>query len=440
MADQNRSAQDVLEDLGIPTSDHEFLCRLFASENPFPGLSGAELGPNTTLDHNLNNRASGQLSIATHPATNLQVPGHSSYYGDEWVSLISQESITLLSELRGLVVLPEDIRRPESNEPPGSSIYDSDRGESNHQLVPATPGPPSTPKIPGIRQTTLSSALSNIETVDNLISSFPRPPSSDSPREKQAISEIVPGKQQVLTESNTKANNSTPDTSRHVNGPIIFGDSSALLDTDIVDIGDQSPSIPQRHKKQSLPARRNQTEYHGRINPLRCHPVRADPSQIHGSFSFDTLDIPGAVLSPSTSSTPIRTPLRNFTPPNLRTSPVASIDPDIRHTQFVGLNSPASVQPSVKSHTSRATYALFPKPYPLPQSSLNSTSRRIPPNQPHCEATDHRYYRKVPFPSHVAQSSRSLDRNPTRPEQEGCGCLKLLKPRSWTCITSLCSR
>jgi hypothetical protein len=58
MADQHRSALEVLEDLGVPPSDHEFLRRLFSSEDPFPGPSNVELDPTA------GNRGSARLSAA----------------------------------------------------------------------------------------------------------------------------------------------------------------------------------------------------------------------------------------------------------------------------------------------------------------------------------------------------------------------------------------
>lgn len=59
MADQHRSALEVLEGLGVPPSDHEFLRRLFSSEYPFPGPSNAELDPTA------GNRGSARLSAAS---------------------------------------------------------------------------------------------------------------------------------------------------------------------------------------------------------------------------------------------------------------------------------------------------------------------------------------------------------------------------------------
>ncbi|OQD82913.1 hypothetical protein PENANT_c019G00597 [Penicillium antarcticum] len=393
MADKARSAQDVLDDLGVPYSDHEFLRRLFAPEDPFPELSGTDLDLNATHDPNPSNRASARLNAVIlsqrlapiptrqvisralfdrvqHPATNLPVPGDLPHYGDEWVSLISQESITLLSNLRGHLELPEDIRRPGSNEPPGSSVYDSDRGENTQgNNIPIIPGPS------GYRQESPPRTLPSVDTVGNLISSFPLPPASTPFKGKQAIAHE---EQPELAESITNANIPTPDTSQSVNSPIVFGDSVV-----------------------------------------------------------DTLAIP----SPSPSSTPICTPLQNVTTPLSRASPVVSIDQDLHNTRRVGpkvpLHHPVSVYPSLEGRDRRATYALFPNPYPSPRSSFSSTIRRVQPIQPYCEATDHRFYRKTPFLSPASKSTYSFGRKSAQPK--GCVCFKRCFSRAWTRISSLCT-
>ncbi|OGE50172.1 hypothetical protein PENARI_c018G05852 [Penicillium arizonense] len=438
MADEYRSVLEVLEDLGVPPSDHEFLRRLYSSEDPFPGPSNAELDPTA------GNRGPARLSAANlantlaepacvqRPPSTPQEQRDPVHYGDEWVSLISHESNSLISELRGQLESPEDIRRPGFAEPPGSSVYDSDRGEpSNFHSDPPTPGPS------GYQQASLPRTPARNNDVEDLISSFPRPPVFNSPKGKQALSAIAPGEQQGIVETSTKANLFTPDTSRRVSTPTIFADSSTVFHTDIIDTGDQSRSVPQRQKKQSAFARLSQTKRHRRTNPRR---LRADPSRIHGSFSFDTLVILAPTPSPSPPSTPTRTPLLNVSPPISRTSPVDFIEQDPRSTRHggykVSLDHPKPIYPSYGSRDCRASYGLFPQPYHSPRASFNSTIHRVPRVHPYCEATDPRFYRKTPFPSPLAKSSRSLDKHAAR----HTGAFKRCLSRVCTRISSLCDR
>jgi hypothetical protein len=74
MADQYRSFYNVLEDLGVPPSDHEFLRRLFASEYPFPGPSSAEPDPNSNPDSGPGHRGSVRLSAASSPQILASIP------------------------------------------------------------------------------------------------------------------------------------------------------------------------------------------------------------------------------------------------------------------------------------------------------------------------------------------------------------------------------
>lgn len=364
------------------------------------------------------------------PATTPQEQRDPVHYGDEWVSLISRESNSLLSELRGQLESPEDIRLPGFAEPPGSSVYDSDRGEpSNFHSNPPTPGPS------GYQQASLPRTPARNDTVENLISSFPRPPASNSLKGKQVHSAIAPGEQQGIVETSTKVNLFTPDTSQRISTPTIFADSSTVQHTDIIDIGDQSHSVPQRQKKQSVFARLSQTKRHHRTNPRR---LRADPSRIHGSFSFDTLVIPAPIPSPSPPSTPTRTPLVNVSPPISRASLVDFIEQDPRSArhggQKVPLDHPKPIYPSCGSRDRRTSHGLFPQPYHSPRASFSSTTYRVPRVHPYCEATDPRFYRKLPFPSPLAKSSRSLDKHAARHE----GSFKRCLSRVCTRISSLC--
>jgi len=45
MADNPRSLQDLIEELGFPQSERGFLLRLFGSSDPFAGLSIADIEP-----------------------------------------------------------------------------------------------------------------------------------------------------------------------------------------------------------------------------------------------------------------------------------------------------------------------------------------------------------------------------------------------------------
>lgn len=42
MADESRSLENLIEELGFPPSEHQFLLRLFGSSDPFAGLPGAD--------------------------------------------------------------------------------------------------------------------------------------------------------------------------------------------------------------------------------------------------------------------------------------------------------------------------------------------------------------------------------------------------------------
>jgi hypothetical protein len=45
MADNMPSIQDLIEELGFPLSEQEFLLRLFGSSDPFAGLSFGDIEP-----------------------------------------------------------------------------------------------------------------------------------------------------------------------------------------------------------------------------------------------------------------------------------------------------------------------------------------------------------------------------------------------------------
>jgi hypothetical protein len=347
------------------------------------------------------------------------------HYGDEWISLISRESNSLLSELRGQLESPGDFRRPRSTEPPGSSVYDSDRGEnSNFQDSPIIPGPSR------YQQASLPRTPVRNHTVEDLISFFPSPPAlaPRSPKGKQSRTIVEHEEKQGIVETSTKANLLTPDTSRRVDTPTSFVDSSPGLHSNIFDVRDQCHPASHRTRKQSLFARLSQTKGHGRTNTLH---LRADPSRIHDSFSFDTLIVPGPVSSPSVLSTLICTPLRNVSPPPSHASQVDCVDQNSRgiREQKVSFDFSGQNYPSCGSRSSRHLYSVFPHPSHSSRPSFASTIRRVP-SVLYSETTDPRFYRKTPFTSPLDQSSPSVEKT--------VGSFKQCFSRVWRRISSYC--
>ncbi|KAF9248097.1 hypothetical protein DTO006G1_8616 [Penicillium roqueforti] len=158
------SLHDLIEELGFPPSEHQFLLRLFGSSDPFAGLP-----PDLEASHSQDqSRQLSSTSLARRLASTrlceranhfrLQSFQHRPsdfpedsegrdlvHYEEEWTSLIGADSESLLSELFQQLAtddeppclespeLPEhhktseNVTRPGSVEPPCSSVYDSEK-------------------------------------------------------------------------------------------------------------------------------------------------------------------------------------------------------------------------------------------------------------------------------------------------------------------------
>ncbi|KGO69417.1 hypothetical protein PITC_065020 [Penicillium italicum] len=208
MADESPSLYNIIEELGFPPSEHQFLLRLFGSSDPFAGLPGADLEANHS-----------STSIA------LNVPIRDLvHYEEEWTSLIGTDSESLLSELLHQLAtdeephclespeLPEhskaseNLSRPGSVEPPSSSVYDSETGE-----------PPS--PVDNLNETTGTQGnceasqdprtLNHPGSFEQLLESFPKPPGHSQTVRNQVLSHIDPDAQRVPPKDSAQANTST---------------------------------------------------------------------------------------------------------------------------------------------------------------------------------------------------------------------------------------
>ncbi|KAI2686224.1 hypothetical protein CBS147332_2909 [Penicillium roqueforti] len=158
------SLHDLIEELGFPPSEHQFLLRLFGSSDPFAGLP-----PDLEASHSQDqSRQLSSTSLARRLASTrlceranhfrLQSLQHRPsdfpedsegrdlvHYEEEWTSLIGADSESLLSELFQQLATDdeppclespeppehhktsENVKRPGSVEPPCSSVYDSEK-------------------------------------------------------------------------------------------------------------------------------------------------------------------------------------------------------------------------------------------------------------------------------------------------------------------------
>lgn len=262
MANESPSLYNLIEELGFPPSEHQFLLRLFGSSDPFAGLPGADL----EASHSRNQ--SGQLSstsIARRLAsarlwqdiplftgwislTNLPPSERANqfrlqsthrrpsdfreglegrdlvHYEEEWTSLIGTDSESLFSELLHQLVtdgeppclespgLPEhpkaseNIAHPGSVEPPSPSVYESEIGEppdsvDNLNETPGTQGNCETSRNPR--------TLNHPGSFERLLESFPRPPGRNQTVREQSFPHIYSDTQRVPPKDSAQANTST---------------------------------------------------------------------------------------------------------------------------------------------------------------------------------------------------------------------------------------
>ncbi|KAJ5878119.1 hypothetical protein N7455_001584 [Penicillium solitum] len=244
MADESPSLKNLIEELGFPPSEHQFLLRLFGSSDPFAGLPGAD--PEASHSRNQSGQNSStsiarrlastrlceranQLRLRSanrHPSDSRE--GLESrdrvHYEEEWTSLIGTDSESLISELLQQLAtddeppcldspdLPEhpgaseNAARPGSFGPPSPSVYDSEIGEppdsvDNFNETPGTQGncedsqDPRTLKQPG--------------SFEQLLESFPRPPGRNQTVKDQSFSHGYSDAQRVPPKDSAQANTST---------------------------------------------------------------------------------------------------------------------------------------------------------------------------------------------------------------------------------------
>ncbi|KAJ5164064.1 uncharacterized protein N7500_005894 [Penicillium coprophilum] len=256
MANVSPSLQNLIEELGFPSSEYPFLVRLFGSSDPFAGLPGTDLEPS----HNRNQP--GQLSstsIAGRLAStrlwqaipplhgegvnqSLLPPTHRRpggfreglegrdlvHYEEEWTSLITADSESLFSELLQQLVLDGEQSRLESSElpehpkasdnvanpgpvgPPSPSVYDSETGEPPDSIVDLN----ETRGTEGDCKTSQDlRASKETGSFEKLLQSFPIPPGRNQTVADRSCSQVLSDSpsdpQRVLPEDCAQANTST---------------------------------------------------------------------------------------------------------------------------------------------------------------------------------------------------------------------------------------
>ncbi|KAJ5835486.1 hypothetical protein N7447_001512 [Penicillium robsamsonii] len=251
MADKSPSIQNLIEELGFPPSEHQFLLRLFGSSDPFAGLPGTDLEPShsryqsaqlssTSIARRIASTRlwqaipplSGERANQFHlPPTHRRPSGLREgledrdlvHYEEEGTSLIATDSESLFSELLQRAVSDEhpclessvppehnkasdNVAHPESVGPPSPSVYDSETGEPPDSVFKLnetfgtqgnckTSQDPRTLKEPG--------------SFDKLLESFPIPPSHNQTVGDQSFSRVSSDSKRVLPKDSAQANTST---------------------------------------------------------------------------------------------------------------------------------------------------------------------------------------------------------------------------------------
>ncbi|CRL24159.1 unnamed protein product [Penicillium camemberti] len=240
MADESRSLENLIEELGFPPSEHQFLLRLFGSSDPFAGLPGADpeasysrnqSGQNsstsiarrlasTRLWQDIPPERANQLRLRSahrHPSDSREgLEGRDRvHYEEEWTSLIGTDSESLISELLQQLATDDEPPcldspglpgHPGSFGPPSPSVYDSEIGEppdsvDNFNETSGIQGnceesqDPRTLKQPG--------------SFERLLESFPRPPGRNQTVKDQNLSHVYSDAQRVPPEDSAQANTST---------------------------------------------------------------------------------------------------------------------------------------------------------------------------------------------------------------------------------------
>ncbi|KAJ5616692.1 hypothetical protein N7537_001806 [Penicillium hordei] len=252
MANESPSPEDLIEELGFPPSEHQFLLRLFGSSDPFAGLSGAD--PEASHSRNQSGQnsstsiarrlASARLrqdippftderanqlrlrSAHRHPSDSCEGSERRDrvHYEEEWTSLIGTDSESLISELLQQLAtedeppcldssdLPEHLKasenvaHPGSFGPPSPSVYDSEIGEPPDSVdsfneTPATQG--------NCEESPDPKALKQPGSFEQLLESFPRPPGRNQTVKDQSFSHVYSDTQRVPPKDSAQANTST---------------------------------------------------------------------------------------------------------------------------------------------------------------------------------------------------------------------------------------
>ncbi|KAJ5960924.1 uncharacterized protein N7479_008074 [Penicillium vulpinum] len=251
MADESPSVDNLIEELGFFSTDHQFLLRLYGSSDPFAGL------PSTDLEASYSQNPSGRLSstsIAHRTASTRlwqDIPSLSgerpnqlclppsqhrpssfreglegrdlAHYEEEWTSLLGIDSESLFEILQQRVLddenpylgspeLPvhskasENVASPGAIAPPSPSVYNSEIGEPPDSFV--TPG-----EIPGTQGNRKTSqdlrTLNNPGSLEQLLQSFPSPPSRNQAVGNQRLSHVYSDYERVPPKDSAQANTST---------------------------------------------------------------------------------------------------------------------------------------------------------------------------------------------------------------------------------------
>ncbi|KAJ5773888.1 hypothetical protein N7457_008784 [Penicillium paradoxum] len=249
MANSTPSSRHIIEELGFSPSEHQYLLRLFGSSDPFAGLPGADIQDSHShiesfqvdsadlsrrvasvgLRQDISPERTNQPDISSpHAHTSGSRQGLEGrnlvHYAEEWISLIAVDSESLLRELSQQLVSGDETSRSASPELPqypktsenftlsrpaevsGSSVYDSESGE-------APDSPPEcneSPRTQGDNEASQDPrALNSSGTFEELLESFPSPPSRDQTGRPLPLSHIHSETEQVLPEDSAPANTST---------------------------------------------------------------------------------------------------------------------------------------------------------------------------------------------------------------------------------------
>lgn len=382
MADESPSLYDLIEELGFPPSEHQFLLRLFGSSDPFAGLPGADLEANHSSTSIARRLASTRLWQDIPPFTRwislTNLPHHSEranqfrlrstnnhpsnfregsegrdlvHYEEEWTSLIGTDSESLFSELLQQLAtddephclespeLPghskasENIARPGSVEPPSSSVYDSETGEppnpvDNLNETPGTQGnceasqDPRTPNQPG--------------SIEQLLESFPRPPSHNHTARDQVLSHLDPNAERVPPKDSAQANTSTLTSSQ-----IKPATSLPRIPRFSEDFGDSTPIGKQDSFSSCAKADTSALDTSGLRNTSTTSSRSSPPPSNDTSTILNTRNVSPQIpsLSPSVPSRELHLPI------------------DRHEGQQVDLESSHQTQ----ERANRYTYAIFPE-------------------------------------------------------------------------------